>query len=131
MAANNDLLIYSEEFMQRNDIRRKRIPLIWVLCPIFVIVMIGYLWIDQIKGDISQLKVTVTELNISNAQLTREYNALVAEKDAAKTDEYIIAKARQLYGYMMPNELLFVVSNPEALYTDGVTANVTEWSPAP
>lgn len=115
--------------MQRNDIRRKRIPLIWVICPIFVIVMIGYLWIDQIKGDISQLKVTVTELTFSDARLTREYNALLEEKNASQTDEYIIAKARQLYGYMLPNELLFVVSNPEVLYSGSETASVTEWSP--
>lgn len=116
--------------MQRNDIKRRRIPLLWVVCPIFVIVMIGYLWIDQIKGDISQLKVTVTDLNIASTQLTRELNALNAEKSAAETDEYIIAKARQLYGYMLPNELLFVVSNPEALYHSNETANVTEWRPA-
>ena len=114
--------------MQRSDFGRKRIPLIWVICPIFVIVMIGYLWIDQIKSDISQLKVTVTELNISAARLSREYDALKAEVDAAKTDEYIIAKARQLYGYMLPNELLFVISNPEALYSDGEIPTVTEWS---
>ena len=34
----------------------------------------------------------------------------------AETDDYIIAKARQLYGYMMPGEMRFVIKNPEALY---------------
>lgn len=101
--------------MQRNNFRYKRIPLLWVICPIFVIVMIGYLRIDQINNDISGLKVTVTELNIANTLLERERDALVAEVKSADTDEYIISKARQLYGYMMPNELLFIIKNPEAL----------------
>lgn len=101
--------------MQRSQFKRQRVPLLWVICPIFVIVMIGYLWIDQIKGDISQLKITVTELNIANTLLERERDALVQEVKDAETDEYIIAKARQLYGYMMPNELLFIIKNPDAL----------------
>lgn len=101
--------------MQRSGSRRHRIPILWVLCPIFVIVMIGYMWIDQIKSDISQLKVTVTELNIANTTLLRERDALVKEVTESETDEYIIAKARQLYGYMMPNELLFIIKNPDAL----------------
>lgn len=101
--------------MQKFQFRYKRIPILWVICPIFVIVMIGYLWIDQINSDINNLKVTVTELNIANTLLERERDALIAEVRSADTDEYIISKARQLYGYMMPNELLFIIKNPEAL----------------
>lgn len=101
--------------MQKSQFRYKRVPILWVICPIFVIVMIGYLWIDQINSDINNLKVTVTELNIANTLLERERDALIAEVRSADTDEYIISKARQLYGYMMPNELLFIIKNPEAL----------------
>lgn len=101
--------------MQR--FKYQRVPLLWVICPIFVIVMIGYLWIDNIKSDISQLKVTVSELNIASTLLERERDALVKEVKDAETDEYIIAKARQLYGYMMPDELLFIIKNPEALHS--------------
>ncbi len=103
--------------MQRFNMKHQRVPLLWVICPIFVIVMIGYLWIDNIKSDISQLKVTVSELNIASTLLERERDALVKEVKDAETDEYIIAKARQLYGYMMPNELLFIIKNPEALHS--------------
>ena len=105
--------------MARTDFRYRRIPLLWVLCPIFVIIMIGYMWIGQINDDISNLKITVTELNIANTLLERERDALIAEVRNAETDEYIISKARQLYGYMMPNELLFIISNPEALTNSG------------
>lgn len=101
--------------MQRTPFRHRRVPLLWVICPIFVIVMIGYLWIGQINSDIDSLKVTVTELNIANTRLERERDALYTEIRNADTDEYIISKARQLYGYMMPNELLFIIKNPEAL----------------
>ena len=100
-----------------------RVPLIYVLCSMFVIIMIGYMWIDSIKSDISQLQVTVVDLSINSELLTREYKALAAELDQSDTDEYVIAKARQLYGYMMPNELLFVVKNPEAL---GSVSETTE-----
>lgn len=103
--------------MPKNNLKYTRIPLLWVICPIFVIVMIGYLWIDQINNDISDLKVTVTELNIASTLLERERDALISEVKNADTDEYIISKARQLYGYMMPNELLFIIKNPEALTT--------------
>ena len=101
--------------------RRLRVPLIYGLCSMFVIIMIGYMWIDSIKSDISQLQVTVVDLSINSELLTREYKALAAELDQSDTDEYVIAKARQLYGYMMPNELLFVVKNPEALGSVGET----------
>ena len=103
--------------MPRTDFSHQRVPLLWVLCPIFVIVMIGYLWIGQINDDISGLRITVTELNITQTLLERERDALIAEVKNADTDEYIISKARQLYGYMMPNELLFIIANPEALVT--------------
>ena len=105
--------------MQKTQFRHRRVPILWVVCPIFVIVMIGYLWIDQINSDIDSLKVTVTELNIASTLLERERDALNAEVKNADTDEYIISKARQLYGYMMPNELLFIIKNPEAL-TSGI-----------
>lgn len=101
--------------MQRMKLKHQRVPLLWVICPIFVIVMIGYLWIDQINSDISQLKVTVTELSIASTLLERERDALIKEVKESESDEYIIAKARQLYGYMMPNELLFIIKNPDAL----------------
>lgn len=103
--------------MPNTPFRYKRVPLLWVICPIFVIIMIGYMWIGQINDDISSLKITVTELNIASTLLERERDALVAEVRNAETDEYIISKARQLYGYMMPNELLFIIKNPDALTT--------------
>jgi len=101
---------------------RRRIPLLVVFCAMFVIIMVGYMWIDSINSDISRLKVTVVDLSISSELLMREYKALANELEQAETDEYIIAKARQLYGYMMPNELLFVVKNPEVLGTSAEDA---------
>ena len=41
-----------------------------------------------------------------------------SELEIVETDDYIIAKARRLHGYMMPGEKLFVIKNPEALYGD-------------
>ena len=97
--------------------RRIRVPLLAVFCALFVIAMIGYMWIDSIESDISRLKVTVADFSSNSECLTREYKAVTTELAHADADEYIVAKARQLYGYIMPNELLFVVKNPEVLGT--------------
>jgi len=104
--------------MSQQSLKNKRIPLIWVFCPMFVVIMIGYLWISQINNEINGLKVTASELSVSKTMLERERDAMLLEIKQANTDEYIVSKARQLYGYMMPNELLFIIKNPEALQSN-------------
>lgn len=87
-----------------------------LLCTLFVIICVGIMMINSVRDDTAQLRVRVTDLSISREELARERDKLQSEVSIAQTDDYIIAKARQLYGYMMPGEMRFIIKNPEALY---------------
>ena len=90
-------------------------PLYLVLA-LFVIISIGYMMIDSVYSDTDALRVSVTDLSVSREEMAKERDKLQNEVSIAETDDYIIAKARQLYGYMMPGEMRFIIKNPEALY---------------
>ena len=76
------------------------------------------MYIRSINQETEALRAEVTLLRNERDLLSKQQNRLRSEVAILDTDDYIIAKARQLYGYMMPNELLFVIKNPEALYGD-------------
>ena len=80
------------------------------------LICVGIMMINSVRDDTERLRVRVTDLSISREEMARERDKLQSEVSIAETDDYIIAKARQLYGYMMPGEMRFVIKNPEALY---------------
>ena len=90
-------------------------PLVLV-CALFVIISLGVMTINQANENNVRLENSVTDLRIARDQQYKEYKRLQSELEIVETDDYIIAKARQLHGYMMPGEKLFVIKNPEALY---------------
>ena len=90
-------------------------PLV-LFCALFVIIALGVMMINSVQHDTAAMQARVTSLRIARDQLYKEHSKLQNEVKVIQTDDYIIAKARELYGYMMPNELLFVIKNPEALY---------------
>lgn len=104
----------------------RRVPFLFVLCAMFVIIMVGWMWIDSLNGNISQLEVIVSDATISSELLKRESDSLSNELDQSQTKDYIIATARQRYHYIMPNELVFVVKNPEALGDLSLNAEVIQ-----
>ena len=102
-----------------------------LFCALFVIVTVGIMMINSVRDDTAIMQERVTDLRIARDQMFKEYRKLESEVSIVTTDDYIIAKARELYDMVMPGELLFVVKNPEALYgTDEVVqlymAEVTE-----
>ena len=92
-------------------------PLV-LFCVLFVLIAVGWMSIRSINQETEALRAEVTLLRNERDLLSKQQNKLRNEVAILDTDDYIIAKARQLYGYMMPNELLFVIKNPEALYGD-------------
>lgn len=96
--------------------RYSSISFLALACTLFVVISIGSMMIRSVRSDAEQLRVRVTDLSISREEMARERDKLQNEISIAETDDYIIAKARQLYGYMMPGEMRFVIKNPEALY---------------
>lgn len=87
-----------------------------LFCTLFVIIALGVMTINSVRDDTAAMQERVTALRIARDQMNKELSKLQNEVKIVQTDDYIIAKARELYGYMMPDELLFVIKNPEALY---------------
>ena len=93
-----------------------RVRPLGLVCALFVIISLGVMTINQANENNVRLENSVTDLRIARDQQYKEYKRLQSELEIVETDDYIIAKARQLHGYMMPGEKLFVIKNPEALY---------------
>lgn len=106
------------------ELRDVRVRPLTLLLILFVLIALGAMAINSMRGEARSLQVTVGDLNYAYAQLEKERAGLSYEVSISDSDEYIIAKARQLYGYMMPNEILFVIKNPEALYGTGETVQM-------
>jgi len=87
-----------------------------LICVLFVILSVGMMMINSVRNSTAIIEERVTDLSIQRDQMYKQYQKLKNEVEIIDDDDYIIAKARQLYGYMMPGELLFVIKNPEALY---------------
>lgn len=92
-------------------------PLVLV-CALFVVISLGVMAIRQVRESNAELENSVIDLRIARDQQLKEYKRLKNELEIVDTPDYIIAKARQLYGYMMDNEKLFIIANPEALGID-------------
>ncbi|MBQ7455772.1 MAG: septum formation initiator family protein [Clostridia bacterium] len=90
-----------------------------LLCALFVIISLGVMMINSVRDETSLLQERVKELGHASEALSRQLKQLEVEVKQVGTDDYIIRKAREQYGMVMPNELLFVVGNPEALYGSG------------
>lgn len=67
--------------------------------------------VDELDGVYEEQKLRVTDLR-------NEQTALNETLKTAGTDSFVENQARTLYGYMMPDEIRFVITNPEALYGD-------------
>lgn len=79
----------------------------------------AFLWSSSRIGN--QIKDVETQLDQSRVQLTQAQNEqaqLKAMLDMVDTEAFIENQARSLYGYMRPDEIRFVINNPEALYAD-------------
>ena len=94
----------------------KRVRPLALVCALFVVITLGIMTINSVYDSTEAMQSRLTDLRIERDQRYKEYKKLENELQIVETDDYIMAKARQIYGYMMPGELLFVIKNPEALY---------------
>lgn len=108
----------------RDKIQNGRMRPLTLVLILFVIIMVGAMAVGSMREQSAQLSVAVRDLDFTREKLARERDALQYEVSISDTDEYVIAKARQLYGYMMPNEILFIVKNTDALYGTGETVEM-------
>ena len=98
---------------------RRRIKVFYVLVMAFVIVAGGLMALNRLDRDIVVLENTSRETRLRQLDLEAEKSDMQKELAIKDTDTYIRNTARSLYGYLMPGEILFKVSNPEALYGEG------------
>ena len=104
---------------------QRRIKLFYVLVAAFVIAACGMMTINRLDNDITILEEEYTDLHLEQVGVEAQQSKLKEELDIKDTDGYIREKAR-LQGYMMPDEIRFVVTNPEVLYDTPEEAVVEE-----
>ena len=98
---------------------RKRIGVMPV-CALLALMLIAFLWqssktdasLNDVKAQYETCCVTKTRLQNESLQLKKS----LAETG---TEAFIENQARTLYGYMKPDEIRFVITNPEELYGTG------------
>lgn len=107
---------------------RRRVKLFPVLVAAFVIAACGMIAINQLSDDIAVLQDTAKETRLRQISVEAKQSELRAEIAIQDTDAYIIDMARSQYGYLMPGEIRFVVTNPDSLY-DAPQASIVEAEP--
>ena len=97
---------------------RKKIKLFYVIVAAFVIIAGGLVTLHRLDEDIAVLEDTAREVRLEQLRVNTEKSDMQQEIAIKDTDAYIRDMARNLYGYLIPGEIRFVVVNPEALYDD-------------
>lgn len=95
---------------------RRRMKLFPMLVAGFVMIACTIITLNRLDTDIAALEDVAREIKLRQLSLESEKSALRQELAIKDTDSYIMEKARSLYGYLMPGEIRFEVSNPESLY---------------
>ena len=100
---------------------RRRIRLFYVLVAAFVITAGGLMALNRLDQDISALRDTARETRLRQLAVETQKSDMQRELAIKDTDAYIREMARIQKSYLMPGEIRFVVTNPQALYgTDEV-----------
>lgn len=95
---------------------RRRIKLFPVLVIAFVVAACSMITLNRLDSDIAVLQDVAKETRLRQLSAEKENSTLTQEINNKDTDAYIMEKARTLYGYLMPGEIRFVITNPEVLY---------------
>lgn len=90
---------------------------VWVLAVVSAVVLAGFFWCSgTLGGSIRDLNETYDSAKLRLSELQREQTELKDMLETVGTDAFVENQARTMYGYMMPDEIRFVITNPEALY---------------
>ena len=91
----------------------KRLPWWAVGAGLAAFAIIAFILIQRQNNDLAMLERTYEAVNARRIVLQSEQSEKQREYNISNSAEYIASRARE-NGYMMPNELHFVVDNPEA-----------------
>ena len=95
---------------------RKKIPLLPIIA-MMVCMVAAFAWTSYgNRQRLDELKTKYEQSRVQLAQAQNEQAALQETMDLAETDAFVENQARTQYGYMKPDEIRFVITNPETLY---------------
>ena len=103
---------------------RKRVRLLYVVVAAFVIAAGGMITINRLDQDIVTLQDTSRTVRLRQLEVEAQKSEMMQEIGQQDKDSYIMEMARRYYGYLLPGEIRFVVTNPESLYGEEPEANV-------
>ena len=103
---------------------RRRIRLFYVLVAAFVIVACGLITMNRLDAEITILENTSRETRLRLVDVEGKKSDMQKELAMKDSLAYIREKARALYDYVSPDEIRFVVVNPEVLYDADVIPEV-------
>ena len=96
----------------------KRIRLFPLVVAAFTIIAVTLVCLNNLNDDIVYLEDMTRKTRLEQIALEAEKSALQQELSIKDTDAYIMSTARSLYGYLMPGEIRFQVTNIDDLYTE-------------
>lgn len=96
---------------------RRKVPLLPTLAVVACLVL-AFVWSSRsTQQKLDELSKQYDANRIRLTQLQNEQTALKKKMDTSETDTFIESQARTLYGYMKKDELRFVITNTDELYS--------------
>lgn len=90
---------------------------IWLLVFACVCILAGFFWFgSKLDENLNELQNMSDTNALRLADLQDEQSELRDTLAQVDSEAFIENQARTMYGYMMPDEIRFVITNPEALY---------------
>ena len=85
-----------------------------VLC--MVLVVVTFIVLGGVNRNIDALEREQKQMRLEQVALEAQRSAYENELSRVETDAYVIRVAREKYGYIMPGEIRFQISNIDDLY---------------
>ena len=87
------------------------------ICVLLILMFVVFLWFgSKIGAEIKEVDDQYNQSRMKLSQLQEEQAELNETMVMIGTDTFIEAQARTMYGYMRPDEIRLVITNPEVLY---------------
>ena len=92
---------------------------IWIVVVVCICALAAFGWYNRsLNASLEELDAAYDSAKVRLTQMQGEQAELEVQAQTVGTDSFVENQARTLYGYIMPDEVRFVIDNPEALYGD-------------
>lgn len=92
---------------------RRTVNIWWVIAVVACVTAAFFWYSNELTETVAQLEAAVETGNVRLAALEAENARLNATLKEAGTDAFVEDQARNEYGYMMPDEIRFVISGSD------------------